>query len=275
MKAIRTIFLLLVACTMVTSASHADSVSYLILGPTGLADCTFSDGPGSYTVIATLDLSSPAKAMEVSAPQRCGAGFGIDWNFPVSGDPNTVLTVDFEGCIAGSVQLYTAQFDVFVGCCPALLNGPVTAGPEQTSPPVLIGCDDVRRYLIPPCSASQPQLLTPADGATGVSLTPFMSWDYEYGDYCEEGIGLAIFTIHYGVDPGNLDHSYLALDAHQGTLPMLEPETQYFWRVRVLDDWAYYSGAIINYSVIRSFTTAGAIPIERTTWGAVKALYQD
>ena len=273
MNTIRIITFLLMACIALTSVSRADSVQYTILGPNGLADCTFSSGPGSYTVFATLDLSAPAKAMEVSASQSCG-GSGISWNYPVSGDPNSVLTVDFGGCIAGSVQLFTAQFDVF-GCCPALLNGPITTGPSQTSPPVLIGCDDLRRFLIPPCSATSPLPLTPADGATGVSLTPFMSWDYQYGDYCQEGIGLAIFTIYYGIDPGNLDQTFSTLDSNQGTLPTLEPNIQYFWRVRVWDDWAYYSGSMINFSETRSFTTAGTVPIERTTWGTVKALYQN
>ncbi|MEJ2721291.1 MAG: fibronectin type III domain-containing protein [bacterium] len=156
-----------------------------------------------------------------------------------------------------------------------MLHGPTDGGPSQTSPPVLIGCEGERRFLIPPCSATQPSLLTPADGATGVSPTPLMSWDYQYGDYCEEGIGLAIFTIYYGTDPGNLNQSFSTLDSDQGNLPMLEPYTQYFWRVRVWDDWAYYSGSMINFSETRSFTTAGTVPVERRTWGAVKSIYKD
>jgi hypothetical protein len=154
-----------------------------------------------------------------------------------------------------------------------LLNGP-SSGAGQDSPPVLIGCDDQPRFLIPPCSASNPLLLTPPDSALGVSLTPFMSWDYDYGDYCQEGLGLAIFTILYGTDPDNLDQSFCTLDTPWGTLPTLEPDTQYFWRVRVWDDWGYYSGSMVNFSETRSFTTRGDVPVGRTTWGEVKALYQ-
>jgi hypothetical protein len=210
--------------------------------------------------------------LELSAPQWCG-GPGISWNYPVSGDPNSLLWVDFGGCITGSVTLFTADFDVH-GCCPALLNGPSTTGAGQDSPPVLIGCDDQPRFLIPPCSASSPLLLTPPDGAIDVSPTPFMSWSYDYGDYCQEGIGLATFTILYGTDPENLDQSLSTLDNRGGTLPTLQPGTQYFWRVRVLDDWAYYSGSMVNFSETRDFTTAGAVPTARTTWGEVKALYR-
>jgi hypothetical protein len=272
MNKIRVIAVMFVACAAVAPVCRADSVDYLIIGPDGLADCTFSGTVGSYTVYATLNLSAPAKALELSAPSWCG-GSGISWNYPVSGDPNSLLTVEFGGCITGSVTLFTAQFDVY-GCCPAMLNGPSTTGAGQDSPPVLIGCDNQPRFLIPPCSASSPSLLTPPDGATAVSRTPFMSWGYSYGDYCQEGIGLAIFTILYGTAPENLDQRFGTLDSDQGTLPTLEPNTQYFWRVRVWDDWGYYAGSMINYSDIRSFTTGEVVPVERTTWGAVKALYR-
>jgi hypothetical protein len=273
MNAIRIIAVIAVACIALSPAARADSVQYLILGPDGVADCTFSGAPGVYTVYAaTLNLSAPARALEVSAPQLCD-GAGITWNYPVSGDPNALLTVDFGECISGSVELFTAEFDVN-GCCPALLHGPVTAGSAQDSPPVLIGCDGERRYLIPPCSAVSPSLLTPADGATGVSPTPFMSWDYPLGDYCQEGIGLYLFTINYGTDPTALDQQAVPMDATEWTLPMLEPLTQYFWRVKVWDDFAYYSGTMINFSETHSFTTAGPVPVENTTWGAVKSLYQ-
>lgn len=273
MNTIRVFIVLSIACLALVSLCRADSVDYTIIGPTGLSDCTFGDGPGSYTVIATLTLSAAAEALEISAPPWCG-GPGISWNFPVTGDPYSVLTVDFEGCIAGTVTLFTAEFDVY-GCCPALLNGPNSTGGPQDSPPVLIGCDDQRRFLIPPCSATFPSLLTPADGAIEVPLEPFMSWDYSYGDYCQEGIGLAIFTILYGTDPDNLDQSFGTLDAHHGILPPLDSYTEYFWRVRVVDDWAYYTGSMVNFSETRSFTTMGTVPVETTTWGAVKALFED
>jgi hypothetical protein len=262
--------LVFTGCFTFISDSRADSVNYVIIGPSGPSNCAFGE-TGSYTVTATLNLSAPAKSLQMSAPATCG-GSGIMWNYAVSGDPNTVLTVDFGGCISGSVVLYTAQFDVN-GCCPALLHGPIPVGPSEDTPPVLIGCDDTPRFLIPPCSANSPSLLSPANGAT-TSVAPLLSWDYAYGNYCEGGIGLSVFTIEYGTDSSNLDQEAEALDNHQWMLPSLVPETQYYWRVKVQDEFGVYTGTMTNYSEVRSFTTDSAVPVESSTWGAVKALYQ-
>ena len=256
------------------SVCRADSVSYTILGPAGLADCTFST-PGSYQVFATLHLSSPARALKVSMGSPSCGGNGIIWSYPASGDPASELTLDFGGCISGSVPLFTAQFDVF-GCCPALLRGPITGPqPDQESPPVLIGCDNEPRYLIPPCSASSPALLTPPNGAT-VTRTPFLSWDYDYGSYCQEGIGLAVFTIQYGTDPANLNQILETLDSDSpsATLPVLLPNTQYFWRIRVWDEFAIYTGTKFNFSETRSFTTNDVVATRPATWGHVKTMYR-
>jgi hypothetical protein len=272
-RVVFTVVTILAASALFASVCFADSVTYTIFGPFfQVADCTFSEGPGSYTVFATLHLSAPARSLKVSAPPTCG-GSGISWNYAVSGDPFSLLTVDFGGCISGSVQLFTAQFNVD-GCCPTLINGPVVIGPSQDGPPILIGCDDTPRFLIPPCSATSPSLLTPANGAT-TPLAPFMSWNYVLGDYCQGGIGLSIFQIQYGTDPANLDQVLGTLDNTQAPLPELVPNTQYFWRVRVLDDFAWYTGSMVNFSDTWSFMTEGPVPTERTTWGAVKALYEE
>lgn len=269
MNPIRAVVISSVICA--ASVSHSDSVHYAILGPSGLADCTFATS-GSYTVLASVDLSEPASALELSMPESC-FGSVVTWAVPVSGDPNSLLTADFGGCVSGVVDLFTAQINV-QGCCPSLLHGPVVIGPGQDSPPVLIGCGGERRFLIPPCSATSPSLLTPADGAI-VSTTPDLSWSYQYGDYCQEGIGVAAFTILYGTDADNLDQSFEALDSQQATLPALDPYTQYYWRVRVDDDFAYYSGSMVNFSATRSFTTGGPVAIRTSTWGGVKTLYRE
>lgn len=268
------ILTVLIAVVAPGSVARADSVSYVIFDPLlQPADCTFGNGPGTYTVFVTLNLSAPAKALQCSAPPTCG-GPGITWNYPVSGDPSSVLTVDFGGCISGSVTLFTAEFQVDNNCCPMLLNGPITIGPSQDSPPVLVGCDDTPRFLVPPCSANSPSLLTPPDGAT-TSLTPFMSWNYAFGDYCQEGIGLPIFTIFYGTNPSNLDQTLTTLETNEGTLPTLAPNTQYYWRVRIVDDFGWYTGSMVNFSPMWSFTTESTVQAEYTTWGAVKALFDE
>lgn len=261
---------MLIVTLVLASGARADSVDYIILGPSGEADCRFRE-PGAYTVVALLNLTEPAKSLQFSAPTACG-GPGFTWSQAASGDPNSTLTLDFGGCISGSIALFTAQFEVD-GCCPALLHGPNAVHGAETTPPVLVGCDDTPRYLVPPCSTGQPSLMTPADGAT-TSVTPFMSWNHSFGDYCAETIGLPIFLVEYGTDPANLDQTYSANETPQLTLPTLAPETQYFWRVSVRDFYAVYAGTINNVSEMRSFTTASLVPVEAIKWSTVKVLYR-
>ena len=263
----RRIPFLVVALTL-ASGAHADTVDYLIIGPTGYTDCTFQE-TGAYTVVASLNLTEPAKSLQFSAPMWCG-GPGFTWFQTASGDVNSMVTLDFGGCVLGSLTLYTAQFNVD-HCCPALMQGPQAGG--ETTPPILIGCDDTPRYVIPPCSTGEPMLTTPPDGAT-TSVTPLMSWTHSIGDYCAGLIGLTIFTVHYGTDPANLDQTYSANETPQLTLPTLAPGTQYFWQVSVWDDYAAYTGTRNNVSEIRSFTTNAAVSVEALRWSAVKVRYR-
>ena len=107
-----------------------------------------------------------------------------------------------------------------------------------------------------------------------MSSTPQLSWDYRFGEYCEEGIGVPAFTILYGTDPNHLDRSFEALDSHDATLPNLDPATQYYWQVRVDDHFASYSGTMVNFSPVRGFTTGAPTSIHPSTWGRVKTLYR-
>jgi hypothetical protein len=84
-----------------------------------------------------------------------------------------------------------------------------------------------------------------------------------------------VFTVSYGTDATNLDHTLEALDSHSATLPTLQPHTQYFWQVGVRDDFAIYSGTMVNFSTVRSFTTSGQVATQASTWGRVKMLYRD
>jgi hypothetical protein len=113
------------------SQAHADSVDYVIMGPSGLTDCRFLE-TGTYTVYALLNLTEPAKSLQLSAPTRCG-GSGMTWNHPLSGSAGAILTVDFGECVSGTVSLFSAQFDVDMNCCPALLQGPIVSGPRENT----------------------------------------------------------------------------------------------------------------------------------------------
>jgi hypothetical protein len=86
---------------------------------------------------------------------------------------------------------------------------------------------------------------------------------------------VAAFTVLYGTDADHLDQPFEALDTRQATLPALDPHTQYYWRVRVDDGFASYSGTMVNFSPIRSFTTGPPLSIQPSTWGRVKSLYRE
>jgi hypothetical protein len=133
----------------VPAISRADSISYIIFGASG--SCDFRAG-GSYTVIVTLNLSAPAASLKVREPYLPCDG-SVSWNYPITGGSGE-RTVDFGGCISGSVTLLFAQFTG--GCCTKLLDGPWAPAPG--TPPVLIGCDNQPRFVIPPCSAPAPVL---------------------------------------------------------------------------------------------------------------------
>jgi hypothetical protein len=57
-------------------------------------------------------------------------------------------------------------------------------------------------------------------------------------------------------------------------LDFLEPGTTYFWRARYFEVYPACQpvGAI---SEVQSFTTAGVLAVEATTWGKVKAMYRE
>ena len=119
-----------------------------------------------------------------------------------------------------------------------------------------------------------PTNLVPADGAADVSLMPTLSWTWEAPVGCPEGIGITVFTVFLGTDPENL--SAVGPCCNEGwpeTVGPLQPYTQYFWKVRVVDEFWDCPGTHEAFSVIQSFTTAAAVPSVPTTWGRVKHLY--
>ncbi len=274
-------FAIAVLMLMVAVPTLADSIDYTILGPntdfgpaTFLSDCTFPY-LGDYVITATLTLTSPANELRMSQPNMCAGS--VTWNYPVSGDPAGVLTVDLGGCTSGQFTLFTANLTVSSSsCCPSLVSGPIIDGPRQDSPPVLVGCDATERFVVPPCSPAPPTPSVPANGATVYSATPTLAWTFPTasGDYCFNGIGVATFTVDYGTDPSNLDrHAVFTPEAMSGMLPALEPFTTFYWRVQVIDEYGEYSGSHANVSPLFSFTTSAPVPTREATWGAIKALY--
>lgn len=119
-----------------------------------------------------------------------------------------------------------------------------------------------------------PTNLVPTDGAEDVSLMPTLSWTWEAPVGCPEGIGITVFTAFLGTDPEH--SSEVGICCNEGsteTVGPLQADTQYFWKVRVVDEFWDCPGSHEAFSVIQSFTTAATVALVPTTWVRVKELY--
>jgi hypothetical protein len=76
--------------------------------------------------------------------------------------------------------------------------------------------------------------------------------------------GVYSHRVYFGTDP---NPPSTALQFLQDPGP-LEPNTTYYWRVTGFTDNLPYEGPLW------SFTTAGPLRAEASTWGRVKALYR-
>ena len=94
-----------------------------------------------------------------------------------------------------------------------------------------------------------PVLATPADGATGVSLTPTLTWD--------ASAGATSYRLQVSTDAGfgTLVVDQAALTGTSSTLNALVANTVYYWRVS-----ASNSGGTSAYSAVSSFTTVAPPP---------------
>jgi hypothetical protein len=170
MKVLRVLVIAVVLIAAFSPVCRADSMRYVILGPEGLhLDCTF-DTPGTYDIYALLTLDTPAKGMEFTLPEGYPALDQLSFQYPVSGDLETGAFMNFGNCLSGEITILFARVSVGGGNnCPWLIKGPGPYPSSQQSLPKLIGCDDVPRDIVPPCSADSPVL---------VSLPPILQRPY-------------------------------------------------------------------------------------------------
>jgi hypothetical protein len=84
-------------------------------------------------------------------------------------------------------------------------------------------------FKIKPATPLQPVLVNPVDNATGVSLTPTLSWTA--GDICSYSYRLQVAKDSFFTTV--VWNEYLALTSRQ--LTTLEEETDYYWRVKSIN----------------------------------------
>ena len=145
--------------------------------------------------------------------------------------------------------------------------------PKTTSPAVALAI--ALTVSLGRADPNPPANLAPPDGAQEVSLTPTLSWSWEPPVGCPEGIGIVVFTVFLGTDAADLNEvGFCCNEGWPETVGPLEPDTEYFWRVRVVDEFWDCPGSHVAYSVIQSFATTAAVPARRATWGRIRQLYR-
>jgi hypothetical protein len=198
------------------------------------------------------------------------------FDFPSDGSPESGVTVYLGDCLTGhSVNIGRLLFAAGVdSCCPigvlphpASLSGNIEA----------LDCDsnlvDVTGWIstVMPrgfegCGApTMPSDPIPPDGAENLPLNVTLGWDSE--PTAGTGLGVFFANVHFGTSPDSPIYLW-NIDPPQ-TVGPLEPNTVYYWKV---DSIVTAFGS--TEGPVWSFTTGPNVPVENTTWGAIKALYK-
>lgn len=223
-----------------------------------------SPGPGLSQVKFAVPTPPGLMLVEVSPP-------------PVTGSVETGTVVNLTACGYGTrfvMQLIYLVTNVN-SCTPLIIRSYQSAygvdveGADCHGNPVLVEHQNV--VLHPPglggCGApTVPSNPWPPDNATGVSLSPALSWESEP----TAGTGLGVFEMRLflGTVPDPPLAEYYALPP-QSVGPLL-PGTTYYWKIV-----SYTTDFGSSVGPVWRFTTAGSpVPVQSSTWGSIKAMYR-
>jgi uncharacterized repeat protein (TIGR01451 family) len=192
--------------------------------PTQQAICAPADASYEFTVGSILGYSDPVTLSTFGAPSGTTSSFDVN---PVTPPGNSTLTVGNTG--APGAGLYSFQV---VGVAPTSTHT------------ITLGLDI---YDIVPLSST---LVSPADGAVDVNLSPTFQWD--------QAVQASAYDLQVATDPGfaNVIYSATVETTSHTAQVTLDPTTFYYWRVQTSNvcgtgDW----------SAVFSFTTRGIPPI--------------
>jgi len=189
------------------------------------------------------------------------------------GDSETGVVVDFGECLSPPIHVLTLQFfcqgyeQLSRACCPWWFENldAVSCGEAITWWGDFGSLTD--GLSCHPFEA--PHSPTPADSATGVPLTQLFYWSAGPEPVgCELG-DVYVFMFSWGTGPENMTTLF---DWGPGAyIPEgMLPNTRYYWQVAS----SSYNGAGPYWGPLWTFTTWGATPVETSTWGRIKALYE-
>lgn len=246
--------------------------------PAGRTLCVMPDSPLQEYFVVYAD-GPPIQRIEFSAalPVECLTPLST-WisdfaMFPnTAGDSQNGIVVDFGQCLSPPIHILSILVEqpanLKPDCCPWEIGGVVASDCEGNP----IAWHRTRGYLNSyACEPIQPpHTPTPADEATFVPLTANLEWGHQSGPVgCELG-DVLVFSISWGTDPSDLTTLF-----DQGSpFPVpggLMPDSRYYWQVTSTT----YSGGVSVPGPLWSFTTEASVASEASTWGRIKALYDD
>jgi len=279
MKRLFVLSLLFLAAAAAASAQIGGAIA-VFADPYG-NDCTIVDAGlvELYVIHYDHDGASASEFMLDRYPPTWVYLSADQWNYPASGDAISGVSVYYSACLTAPTYLgivcfvgYGASYCDELRVGPAPWNSSVQGFDCAGSPvwlpstSILVNCGQ--------CGVLPPYNLQPAEGAVGVSLNPTLSWSWAEPTGCPEGSGLTLYTVYLGTDPDSLVQAGWVDTQKSVDVGPLEPNTLYHWQVKVFDDFYNCPGDRTAYSAVQSFTTAGAVPADRTTWGRIKNLFR-
>lgn len=274
----RLILLFAMAVSIATVASAQFSGGIGLFSDAAGTDCTFGYGLLELHVIHYGHDGATSSEFAIEFDPSWSY-LGETWDFAAIGDAVAGVAVSYGGCLSAPTHLGVVRlFDYGAPPCSevAVVPAPGNLSVRSTncSGGVRYPVGDAIRTNCGPCGVQPPYALQPADGTTGVSLEPTLSWSWDEPTGCVEGLGITLYTVLMGTDPDSLTDAGWSDTEKSMTVGLLEPSTLYYWQVWVYDDFYNCPGERSRYSVVQSFTTAGPVPIEQTTWGRIKQLYR-
>lgn len=203
----------------------------------------------------TTAVAPPAPPLLIAPPDssnNVSLTATIDWSdvsgitsytLQVSTDPTfTTVTLNLPGLTSSQYVLSGGQLSpsTYYYWHVAAINSGGTTWSERWS------------FNTVPAPPPAPVLNSPANGATGVSVTPLLNWN-------DVPVGSVTYQVQLSTDPNFgstlIDESGLTVSQYQVGPGILSGLSQYYWRVRATN-----AGGNGNWSIVWMFTTAVGAP---------------
>ncbi len=278
MRIVIVVGILALTASLPTYAQYANFAVYD--NPAGDGCGIANSGPGMIPFYVVVESHFGLVGTQFTAPVP-SCLVGASWlsdnaPFPVTiGSSQTGITIGFGACRVSTVHVLTINVQVqgsTQGCCRFAL----LPHPEATLSGVeFVDCEDNLftgvehpSFVTADGGFGPPVILDrdPPDGAADQPLDKTLNWRLYH---CSCALGVYDSRVYFGTDS---DPPLVAeyIEDHYDPGP-LQRKTTYYWKLVAFDSDALAG----TTSPIWSFTTTKGVPVEPSTWGRIKGLYED